>query len=343
MVRIWHSLVLLFAAGSASAAVLRVPQDHPTIQAAVDAAGAGDVVRIKAGTYPELVFVNAKPNLTILGVGTVVIDGGNAVQPAVLIDQSDGFVMKNVRVRRADLGVYAEDTSDITLIGLRITQVAIGGIFVKTGARARIEGCIVDGGTHEAIRSADTHTLIAKCVVPKSTGSGIVLFEGPAACIGNKVSNTAAEGIVAIGSRTVLEKNVVKDAGGTGILVTTGAEFVLRANKVTGAGADGIRASAGQVVLDRNVVVNSAEDGIDAEGDALKVVQNTIKKSADVGLRTGAGGVGITLLANRVRQSGSFGFSIAGSDVVLAENVGIDNAFGLSISASNYDQFNNDF
>ena len=137
MARFWLFLVFLTAAGSAPAAVLRVPQDHPTIQAAVDAAGAGDVVRIKAGTYSETVFVNTKPNLTILGVGTVVIDGGNAAQPALLIDQSDGFVIKNVRIRRADVGLYAEDSSDLTLIGLRITQVQLGGIFVTTGARGR--------------------------------------------------------------------------------------------------------------------------------------------------------------------------------------------------------------
>lgn len=343
MARSWLSFVFVAAVGSASAAVIRVPQDHPTIQAAVDASGPGDVVKIKAGTYAETVFVDTKPNLTILGVGTVIIDGGDTPQSAVLIDQSDGFVLKNVRVRRADLGVYAEDTSDLALIGVRITKVVTGGIFVKTGARTRIEGCVVEGGLHEAIRSANTFTLITKCVVPKSTGSGIVLIESSAACLGNKVFNASDEGIVAIGSRTVIEKNVVKGCGGAGIVVSTGAEFVLRSNKVIDAGGDGIRATAPQVVLDRNTVVDVIGIGIDAEGVAMKIVQNTIKKAGGHGLRTKAASAQVAVLDNLVRQCGGFGYSIAGADIVLAENVGIANVGALTISASSYDQFNNDF
>ena len=36
---------------SASAAVRRVPAQYPTIQAAVDAAGAGDIIDVAAGRY----------------------------------------------------------------------------------------------------------------------------------------------------------------------------------------------------------------------------------------------------------------------------------------------------
>jgi hypothetical protein len=39
---------------SASAATLRVPADHPTIQAAVDAAGPGDVIDVAKGSYAEV-------------------------------------------------------------------------------------------------------------------------------------------------------------------------------------------------------------------------------------------------------------------------------------------------
>ena len=49
-------IVGLFAAcmlGTASAADIRVPLDQPTIQAAIDASAAGDVVLIAPGTYYE--------------------------------------------------------------------------------------------------------------------------------------------------------------------------------------------------------------------------------------------------------------------------------------------------
>ena len=64
---------------SLSGAVIRVPQDAPTIQAAVDAAAAGDTILVDRGTYPGGVVVPAsKPSLTIRGVdrNAVVFDGG---------------------------------------------------------------------------------------------------------------------------------------------------------------------------------------------------------------------------------------------------------------------------
>jgi len=65
-------------ASSLSAAVLRVPQDRPTIQSAIDAAAIGDVIRVGPGTYRESLVVTKGLTLesargpqrtTIVGVG----------------------------------------------------------------------------------------------------------------------------------------------------------------------------------------------------------------------------------------------------------------------------------
>ena len=56
----------LIIQSAASAAVIAVPADHPTIQSAVDAAAAGDVVRVSPGVYPERVRITgARNGLTI--------------------------------------------------------------------------------------------------------------------------------------------------------------------------------------------------------------------------------------------------------------------------------------
>jgi hypothetical protein len=60
----------------ASGVTRRVPEDHDTIQAAVDAAGPGDLVLVGPGTYREEVKV-AVPSVTIRGRDRdrVVVDG----------------------------------------------------------------------------------------------------------------------------------------------------------------------------------------------------------------------------------------------------------------------------
>jgi pectin methylesterase-like acyl-CoA thioesterase len=54
---------------AASAATLRVPADHATIQAAVDAAVAGDVILIAKGSYAEAVAIDGKSQFTLRGKG----------------------------------------------------------------------------------------------------------------------------------------------------------------------------------------------------------------------------------------------------------------------------------
>ena len=80
-------------------ATVRVPGDHPTIQAGVDAASAGDLVLVEPGTYAEAVRVNT-PGLTIRGRdrNRVVLDGefdrSNGIQV-----WADGVAIENVTGR----------------------------------------------------------------------------------------------------------------------------------------------------------------------------------------------------------------------------------------------------
>ena len=88
--------------------VLRVPGSYPTIQAAVDAARAGDIIEVEAGTYTGTITlnkpvsltaatfdqVNAANNTTILdganSEATILIPGGLAQMPSI-----HGFVIRN--------------------------------------------------------------------------------------------------------------------------------------------------------------------------------------------------------------------------------------------------------
>ncbi|WPB79728.1 NosD domain-containing protein [Archangium violaceum] len=91
----------VWPAKQAQPRILRVPQDYQRIQAAVDAARAGDTVLVKSGTYFET--VRLKSGIQLLGSGArwTILDGGGA--PVKLIDFSGasdvvvaGFTFQNV-------------------------------------------------------------------------------------------------------------------------------------------------------------------------------------------------------------------------------------------------------
>jgi len=81
----------------ASANVLRVPQDYPTIQDAVDAARAGDTIQVAAATYFENVIVTA--SVTIVGENamTTIVDGGG--NDVVFDIQADNVELRELTIR----------------------------------------------------------------------------------------------------------------------------------------------------------------------------------------------------------------------------------------------------
>ena len=86
--------------GDAPEGALLVPQDHETIQAAVDAAEEGDLILIDEGTYTEAVDVTT-PDITLRGVdrNTVILDGGFELENGVRVLDTDGVVVENMTAR----------------------------------------------------------------------------------------------------------------------------------------------------------------------------------------------------------------------------------------------------
>ena len=114
------TLVLLAstAATAATAAkVLVVTQatvtypHYTAIQAAVDAASAGDWIMIDAGTYNEAVYITT-PNLHLRGVdrNTVVLDGQHQAGNGIEVWKTDGVSIENLTVR--DFDRPAQDGED---------------------------------------------------------------------------------------------------------------------------------------------------------------------------------------------------------------------------------------
>ena len=74
--------------------------DFTTIQAAVDAADAGDTIVIGAGQYGEVGDVENKSHLEIRGVGQVTIKPP-AGEHGFFVDECDNIVFRNLTIKDA--------------------------------------------------------------------------------------------------------------------------------------------------------------------------------------------------------------------------------------------------
>ena len=96
------------SAGNSVTGTLKVPQDYPTIQKAVDAAAPGALVLVDKGVYKEAVDVTQDTrkktdprDITIRGVdrNEVILDGGFKLDNGIRILGSEGIVLENMTAR----------------------------------------------------------------------------------------------------------------------------------------------------------------------------------------------------------------------------------------------------
>jgi hypothetical protein len=82
------------------AGIVRVPQDAPTIQQAVDRAEPGGLVLIAAGVYREAVVVTT-PYLTIRGMdrNDTILEGDFELATGVSVIEADGVAVENLTAR----------------------------------------------------------------------------------------------------------------------------------------------------------------------------------------------------------------------------------------------------
>ena len=227
MNRLGMLTALLVLAATLSMAPLRataetraVPAKYRTIQAAIDAAYAGDTIRVAAGVYPEQLSI--WKSLTIVGAGsgkTIVhaprnlvagVFGGNSI---VEIRQGARVSISELSVRGPGRGTCEEGA---LLAGIRVIQSAHLNLSHSQVANV-----------HDTPMALCFRSGIGIIVGDEDTGSTATAYISD-----SSITHYQTGGIIVLnaGSRAVITRNVVTGPGKSAPLVTDGVEFVLGAN-----------------------------------------------------------------------------------------------------------------
>lgn len=306
-------LALLLGLGRmAPAATTHVPQDHKTIQGAIDAASAGDTILVQAGRYRERLRLkegvvlrsaggDEKGEVGLKRAEITVIDGGGQAGkgPGVLMAESaslDGFTVTNVGayddVRwQKHFDTYGEEQSHEHIGHFGTPAIGVAGV------DCTIKNNIVhhNGYTGIAIRGAGPrrcapHVVANVCY--RNMGGGIGSVEGSTATIeGNVCFENFYAGIGHDNASPLVVDNICYGNVRAGIGISEGARPTVRGNKCYRNRRAGIGIRTGedtQPVVEHNECYENAMAGIGNREEARPVIRHNRcykNKMAGIGSR----------------------------------------------------------
>jgi hypothetical protein len=184
------SILVLLLTTPATAAVINVPGDQPTVQAGIDAALAGDEVIVACGTYLEH-DIQMKSGTTLRGENgdpsCVIIDGEQLGRVIVGVDLDANTLITGLTITGgiADGGLYYGGGAHFEDSALRIEDCRFtgnyseykGGGITFLGCSATVSHCLFDenagdnGGGGGGIQARESELTISDCRFENNVGT----------------------------------------------------------------------------------------------------------------------------------------------------------------------------
>ena len=263
------------ANGESSPRTLVVPDQHPTIQAAINAARAGDTIRVKAGTYSE--SARLIEGIRLMGEGKDVVKVRSSATNSTL--NCDG-------IKRGFIsGLTFEHADKSNSEGSRFAVVSL-----SDGCAVEITDCRIQMGDGSGITVANGSPKISDCILEKNGRNGIA--------------------VTGSNARPEILRNQCRFNGQDGILFLQAAAGMVQNNVCETNGNNGIVAGGAgtRPTLTGNQCLGNSHDGIELGDSATGEVRgNTCDGNKRNGIRVHGKGTDCKLLSNICRNNGSCG------------------------------------
>jgi len=361
---IFVTLLAFATAQSTLAATIRVPQDHKTLQAAIDASQSGDTIAVASGKYLER--IRLKPGITLRSAGddakgtdglkrseATIIDGGGIegkLAGVVMAEGStlDGFTITNVG--KYDEGVWKKHyDSHGEELGDEEGSVQAEGttpaISIQ-GVTCNVTNCIVHHNGDVGIgvlgkEKTKTAPLITDNLVYRNMGGGIGVAEGAEPIIrGNVCKENLRAGIGCRKANPIITDNLCFQNVRAGIGCREGSKPVMRGNKCfkNRRAGIGIRMEGTAPVVEANECYENDMAGIGCRDGASPILRNNVcrkNKMAGIGCRDGAKPL---IVGNDCRENEMVGIGVQTKAIaIIQKNKCIENklvAIGVTEGAT---------
>ena len=156
---------------------LTVPDDYPTIQAAIDAASEGAIIRISEGTWRENLKIDKSLTLHGLGVNSTLIEGREiGWEPVIWVVSASSIKVRleDVKITEGNHGIWVQGALEIYLNNVVIEQNRGDGIAIWESAYATIVDSTITTNHHCGLIIQDSAQVsIMNSTIEHSGESGI--------------------------------------------------------------------------------------------------------------------------------------------------------------------------